>query len=88
MKELFRNIKSYLKAVFGPKVQFVEYIDRLNQCSTCPWRVEKSNRNYCKECGCPKSRFWPHAELKTKCSFKHSTCPRKRWDKLDYLFTD
>lgn len=88
MWNIFKHTKSYLRAKFGPKVKLEEYIDRLTQCSTCKWRVEKSNRSYCKECGCPESKLWPDSELKTKCAFKNSECPRKRWTKLDFIFTD
>lgn len=80
MKEILSKIKSYLKAKFGPKVSFKEYSQRISVCSDCVWNIKVKNRNYCKECGCPKSFFWPDAELKTKCFFKNAECPRKKWN--------
>lgn len=78
---IYSKIKSFLKAIFGPNVTTEQYNERLNKCSNCIWNVSKGTRNYCKECGCPKNRFWFWSELKTKAKYKHSECPRKRWDK-------
>jgi len=79
MLTLFEKIKSYLKAKFGPKTDFKTYANRISKCSDCVWNVSIKNRNYCKECGCPKTVFWPDAELKTKCFYLNAECPRKRW---------
>jgi hypothetical protein len=79
LKDIIYKVSSYLKAKFGPKVSFKEYSKRIFICSDCVWNVEKGKRNYCKECGCPKTFFWPDSELKTKCFFKNTECPRKKW---------
>jgi hypothetical protein len=81
MKKLIENINSFLKAKFGPKTDFATYSDRISKCSDCIWNVQKGTRNYCKECGCPKTIFWPFSELKTKAFYQNSKCPRKRWNK-------
>ena len=85
-----KHTKSYLAAKFGPKASFKTYTERINACNECIWRKEKGSRNYCKECGCPETKFWPDSELKTKCAFLNAECPRKRWNtsKTDYMFTD
>lgn len=85
---IFQKTKSLLKALFGPKTEFKEYCSRLNQCKECPWRIEKGSKSYCRECGCPETSLWPFSELKTKCAYKNAECPRKRWSKSDYMFTD
>lgn len=73
------NVKMFLRSVFGKKADFSEYVKRINACSECTWNIKKKNRNYCKECGCPKTIFWPFSELKLKCGYKNAECPRKKW---------
>jgi len=80
MKNMIIKIKSFIKAIFGPKVKFQKYVDRINKCTDCIWNVEIGTRNYCKECGCPKTKFWFWSELKTKATYEYSICPRKKWE--------
>lgn len=77
--EFLSNVKSFFKAVFGKKTSYNIYVERLSMCKGCTWNIEKNNKNYCKECGCPKTSFWPFSELRMKCNYSNATCPRKKW---------
>ena len=86
---------SYLEAKFGgtsiPEVQ----LQRLATCFSCDWMItEKKNSSgtldingtpvenpyyYCKKCGCPKTKYWPDAELHKKVTFDKATCPLSKW---------
>lgn len=76
---LKKKLISFLRAVFSKSVNLETYLNRLNTCKDCSWRIEKNNRNYCKECGCPETSFWYFSELKTKCKYSKLECPRKKW---------
>ena len=93
--EGMRKAASYLEAKFGgeslPEVQ----MQRLATCFACEWMLtEKRNSAgildingelvqnpyyYCKKCGCPKTRFWPDAELRKKVTFDKAECPLNKW---------
>ena len=75
----FEKTKLFLKAIFGKKTNLDDYVERLQVCLSCSWRIRKDNRNYCRECGCPETKFWPFSELKTKCGYNEATCPRNKW---------
>lgn len=34
---------------------------------------------YCKECGCPRVRFYPDSELRKKVTFNKAACPKNKW---------
>lgn len=80
-KKLYKYVFSFLKAVFGPKIKFIDYFERLEKCSDCSWRIDKNERSYCKSCMCPQSKLWKFSELKLKASYKYSECPRKKWER-------
>jgi len=82
IREFFGNIIKFLKALFGPKASVEVYTKRLDTCLSCSWNVSKKERNYCRECGCPKTKFWPFSELKMKTKYLNARCPRRKWDNV------
>lgn len=80
LNSAFKYFWSYLKAKFGKKTSFDEYLNRLENCRHCSWNVSKKNRNYCKGCFCPQTVLWPDAELRTKATYYFAECPRKKWN--------
>lgn len=79
MIDFLKKAKSFLKAFFGPKASIETYVSRLNTCLSCSWNIKKENNNYCRECGCPKTKLWPFSELRTKSRYLNTECPRKKW---------
>jgi hypothetical protein len=80
LKFLFKYVTSYLKAKFGPRTDFKTYLDRMNTCNDCKWKLEKENLAWCKECFCPTSKMFPDSILWNKCRMKNAECPRKKWN--------
>lgn len=76
---LWKYVSSFFIAIFGGKVNLETYLNRLNKCKDCKWNKQKGVNNFCAECFCPQSKYWPWAELKYKASLKEAKCPMKKW---------
>lgn len=79
LKHPFKYLKSYLVAKFGPRTDFATYVDRLNVCKECSWKIDKGNYSFCKSCMCPETKLHPDAILWNKCRMAKANCPRSRW---------
>jgi hypothetical protein len=73
------QVTKYLKAKFSKKLSLDEWIGRLKICRTCPYMHHIGPRMYCLKCNCPKTQFWPDAELNRKTRFSKSECPENKW---------
>lgn len=80
LKFLWKYISSYISAKFGPRTDFQTYLNRMNKCNECKWKIEKGNLAFCKSCFCIQSKMWPDAILWNKCRMKNSHCPMKKWE--------
>lgn len=80
VKFVFKYIWSYLIAKFGPRTNFDTYLNRMNVCKDCSWKIEKGNLAFCRACFCARSSMWPDAILWNKCRMKNAHCPRKKWE--------
>jgi hypothetical protein len=78
--ELTKRIRSFLKAVSGPRVNRETYVMRLATCAECPKLVARNGKLYCGACGCPK---WKPAELTFKAKLENADCPLSKWPKLE-----
>lgn len=78
---VLKYVWSYISAKFGPRTDFKTYLERLNKCNDCKWKIEKENLAYCKSCFCPTSKAFPDSILWNKCRMKNAKCPMKLWDK-------
>lgn len=79
LKLVFELAKSYLVAKFGPRTDFATYVDRLNVCKECTWKIDKGNYSFCKSCMCPETKLWPDSILWNKARMKNAKCPRNKW---------
>lgn len=70
---------TFLRAVASARLTDEQTRTRLEACRTCPARVTKDGHDYCNDCGCPKSNFWPAARLANKARMSAARCSRGRW---------
>lgn len=73
--------KSYIEAKFGGDSLPEDALNRLITCMGCEYRVEKEGLYYCKECGCPQTKYWPDSELRRKVTFAQAKCVKNKWQK-------
>ena len=81
IKFLWKYVSSYISAKFGPRTDFQTYLNRMNKCNECKWKIEKGNLAFCKSCFCPTSKAFPDSILWNKCRMSKAKCPMKKWDK-------
>lgn len=77
---VLKYVWSYLYAKFGPRTDFKTYVERINECNNCSWKIEKENLAFCKSCFCPTSKAFPDSILWNKCRMKNAKCPMKKWN--------
>lgn len=80
LKFVYQYVFSYISAKFGPRTDFKTYVDRLNVCKDCSWKIDKGNYSFCASCFCPRHRLWSDAILWNKARFKNSKCPKHKWE--------
>ena len=89
------KVLSYLEAKFSGEALPEIQLARLAICFTCPYMIEERRNDagildnkgkavenpyyYCKECGCPKTKYWPDSELRKKVTFAKVKCPLSKW---------
>jgi hypothetical protein len=79
MNNYFQMAKSYLSAKLGPSSLPETQLKRLEACFGCSFIMEKESLFYCNKCGCPKSKFFPDSELRSKVVFENAKCPEGKW---------
>lgn len=77
----YEMAKSYIEAKFGGVSLPEDAASRLEICMMCEYRVDKEELYYCRECGCPKIKYWPDSELRNKVTFAKAKCPKNKWQK-------
>lgn len=91
----FEKASSYLIAKFSGTAIPEKQLNRLAICFSCEYLIEERRNNqgdldskgkpvtdpyyYCKECGCPKTKYWPDSELRKKVTMNKSKCPKGKW---------
>jgi hypothetical protein len=72
-----RRVVEFAQAITGPDATEAIQTARLQKCRTgCGAYHKEGGAEYCKNCGCGKSRW---AELKSKVKHERAKCPRQKW---------
>jgi len=78
----YPNLRSFLAAIFGPRVSREQWLKRMDACADCPAlrirlpaRPDGQAKYYCASCGCPD---WPLSELSRKNYYARHQCPLGR----------
>lgn len=69
------QIRQFLIAFFGPRVDQAELKERFDICAECPVLVTKGKHLYCGVCSCPK---WFLSRLAKKLRYKKYYCPLQK----------
>ena len=91
-----KNAADYLIAKFGGTSVPEKQLKRLSICFSCEYLIEERRNvqgqldskgepvtnpyYYCKECGCPKTKYWPDSELRKKVTLDKAKCPKSKWN--------
>lgn len=91
----FEAASSYLTAKFSGTAIPEKQLNRLAVCFSCEYLLDERRNDrgeldakgekvqnpyyYCKECGCPKTKYWPDSELRKKVTFNKAKCPKGKW---------
>jgi hypothetical protein len=70
------KVKSFVKAVTGPKASEEVFAARMSICRECEHLKTANEKLYCGACGCGR---WRIAELSKKLRFANLECPKGKW---------